>query len=128
MIDKTYIPLIHSPAERRKLGSRCSDSAAVRALQTDEAQRLADDTAIIGHPVRVQILTMLSATQGQTCVCDLEAALSVKQPTISHHLRLLREAGLNDYERHGQWYYYFVKRERVAEIRERVSAWLASLS
>jgi hypothetical protein len=75
MIDKTYIPLIHSPAERRKLGSRCSDSAAVRALQTDEAQRLADDTAIIGHPVRVQILTMLSATQGQTCVCDLEAAL-----------------------------------------------------
>lgn len=97
-------------------------------MSAETAQRLADDTAILGHPIRVQILNILSSSSGQTCVCDLEAALSVKQPTVSHHLRLLREAGLIDYERHGQWYYYFVKRECVAELRERVAAWLTRLS
>ena len=77
--------------------------------------------------MRLQLLDVLSRNAGQVCVCDLEAAVPVKQPTVSHHLRLLREAGLVDCERHGQWAYYFVQRERLAAIREQVGGWLATL-
>jgi ArsR family transcriptional regulator len=58
----------------------------------------------------------------------LEAALPVKQPTVSHHLRLLREAGLIDCERRGLWAYYFVRRDCVAALRERLGARLAALA
>ena len=53
--------------------------------------------------------------------------MSVKQPTVSHHLRLLREAGLIDCEKHGLWAYYFVKREAVAALRARIDARLQAL-
>ena len=61
-------------------------------------------------------------------VCDLETALPVKQPTVSHHLRLLREAGLIDCERCGLWAYYFVRRDAVVALRERLGARLDALA
>lgn len=61
-------------------------------LDTKVAQRLGADLGILGHPVRLQILAMLAQSNGYVCVCDLEGALPVKQPTVSHHLKLLREA------------------------------------
>ena len=54
------------------------------------------------------------------CVCDLEAAVPVKQPTVSHHLRLLREAGLVESERVGIWAYYHVRRDALNELQARI--------
>jgi ArsR family transcriptional regulator len=97
-------------------------------MEPADAERLSEDLQILGHPVRLQILDLLARHAGQVCVCDLEGALPIKQPTVSHHLRLLREAGLIDSERHGLWAYYFVKHEALAALRARIAAQLESWS
>ena len=68
------------------------------------------------------------ASAGQVCVCDLDSALPVKQPTVSHHLKLLRDAGLIDCERHGLWAYYFVNRPALAALRARIMAPIDALA
>lgn len=100
---------------QRALGTRCCGPDPLTPLSEADAQQLSDDFQIFAHPVRLQLLNMLGQHAGQVCVCDLEAALPVKQPTVSHHLKLLREAALIDCERHGQWAYYFLKRDEVAQ-------------
>ena len=93
-------------------------------LDDEAVQRFTNDLTILAHPIRVQILDLLTRSTGDVCVCDLEAALPVKQPTVSHHLKLLREAELIDCERRGLWAYYFVRREAVAALRQRITAQL----
>ena len=114
-------------AEEAQTASCCTPVATAR-LSDDIAHQLAGDFSILAHPIRLQLLDILSRKAGDVCVCDLEAALPVKQPTISHHLRLLREAGLIDCERRGLWAYYFVRREAIATLRERLGAQLAVLA
>jgi DNA-binding transcriptional ArsR family regulator len=89
-----------------------------RALESP-TRKLRSNSARIyrSYPIRIQILAMLAASAAQVCVCDLEAALPVKQPTVSHHLKLLRDAGLMDCERRGLWAYYFVDRPALAALR-----------
>src|SRR5262245_17853692 len=112
----------------RKRGGRCYDDVASAApLSAPDAQQLSDDLGILAHPIRLQILAILSRHAGQVCVCDLEAALPVKQPTVSHHLKLLRAAGLIDCERRGLWAYYFVRREALAALRMRIAGQLEAL-
>ena len=115
------------PADRT-LGTRCCGDILESTLSAEDAAQLSDDFQILGHPVRLQILDVLARHAGQVCVCDLESAVPVKQPTVSHHLRLLREAGLVDSERHGQWAYYFIRREALAALRERVAQRLGALA
>ena len=103
----------------RKLGTRCCGDAG-QQISTEAAQQFADDLQILAHPIRIQILAMLAGSAGHVCVCDLEAALPVKQPTVSHHLRILRAAGLIDCERHGLFAYYFVNRTALAALRSRI--------
>jgi ArsR family transcriptional regulator, arsenate/arsenite/antimonite-responsive transcriptional repressor len=95
----------------RERGTRCCDSSVEPVLNTAEAQLATNDLLILAHPV-----------------CDIESAVPVKQPTVSHHLRLLRDAGLVDCERQGLWAYYFLKREALAELRARVAGQLDRLS
>ncbi|NTU85230.1 MAG: helix-turn-helix transcriptional regulator [Chloroflexales bacterium] len=97
----------------------CTPDLAPR-LSAAAAKLLSDDLTLLGHPIRLQILDLLAQRDGQICVCDLEAALPVKQPTVSHHLKLLREAGLIDCERRGLWAHYFIKRENLAALRARI--------
>lgn len=104
----------------RTTSSECCTPDLVPRLDTGAAKALSDDLTILGHPIRLQILDMLAQREGQVCVCDLEGALPVKQPTVSHHLKLLREAGLIDCERKGFWAYYFIKRENLVALRERI--------
>lgn len=104
----------------RSRGTRCCADNVVALLSAEEAQQAGDDLQILAHPIRIQILDMLARSEGQVCVCDLEGALPVKQPTVSHHLKLLRAAGLIDCERQGLWVYYFVRREAVAQLRARM--------
>ncbi|HSH80331.1 MAG TPA: metalloregulator ArsR/SmtB family transcription factor [Herpetosiphonaceae bacterium] len=113
--------------QERSRGTRCCVPAEP-ALSTAEAERITSDLQIMAHPVRLQILAILARQDAQVCVCDIEAAVPVKQPTVSHHLRLLREAGLIDCERHGLWAYYFVNRDALAALRARIEQQLAVLA
>jgi ArsR family transcriptional regulator len=106
----------------------CCAPLAPARLDDEAVQRFTDDLAILAHPIRVRILDLLSRSAGDVCVCDLEAALPVKQPTVSHHLKLLREAGLIDCERRGLWAYYFVQREALATLRQRIVAQFDAMS
>ena len=105
----------------------CCQPGLAPRIDTETAKALSDDLTILGHPIRLQILDMLAQHDGQVCVCDLESALPVKQPTVSHHLKLLREAGLIDCERKGLWAYYFVKRDALAALRGRILAALDAM-
>ncbi|MDW8405399.1 metalloregulator ArsR/SmtB family transcription factor [Chloroflexus sp.] len=87
------------------------------ALSDAEAAQLAGALTLLAHPIRLRLLAILARHGGHVCVCDLEAALPVKQPTVSHHLRLLRDGGLIEGERRGQWIYYAVRREALATVR-----------
>ena len=75
---------------------------------------------LLAHPIRLQLLDILVRNEGRVCVCDLEAAVPVKQPTVSHHLRILREAGLVESEKVGQWVYYRVRRDTLVATRDRI--------
>jgi ArsR family transcriptional regulator, arsenate/arsenite/antimonite-responsive transcriptional repressor len=100
-------------------GGCCVPELAPR-LDSTAARALSADLTILGHPIRLQILDLLAQHDGEVCVCDLERALPVKQPTVSHHLKLLREAGLIDCERRGLWAYYFIERTALAALRTRI--------
>jgi ArsR family transcriptional regulator, arsenate/arsenite/antimonite-responsive transcriptional repressor len=66
----------------------------------------------LGDPVRLRLLSMIaSRSGGEVCVCELTPAFDLSQPTISHHLKLLRQAGLIDCERRGTWVYYWLRPE-----------------
>ena len=82
----------------------------------------------LAHPIRLQLLDVLARSGGRVCVCDLVAALPVKQPTISHHLRLLREAGMVECERQGNWAYYFVNRDAMGSLKAEIDRFLDGLS
>lgn len=115
------------PAAERERGTRCCDVAPRGGGDSAALERLSADLAMLAHPVRLQILDMLVRRGGEVCVCDLEQALPVKQPTVSHHLRLLREAGWVDTVRRGVWAYYLIRPEVLRAVRERVGGLLASL-
>jgi ArsR family transcriptional regulator len=115
-----------SEQTRTEAAGCCTPDLAPR-IDGPAAKQLSDDLGILAHPIRLQILDMLAQRDGQVCVCDLEGALPVKQPTVSHHLKLLREAGLIDCERRGLWAYYFVRREAVAALRARLFTRLDAL-
>ncbi|MDE0143863.1 MAG: metalloregulator ArsR/SmtB family transcription factor [Caldilineaceae bacterium] len=84
----------------------------------DEAREdaLAAAFKAIGHPVRLQILEILSCQSDPMCVCHIESRFTLSQPTISHHLRLLRKAGLVNSERRGTWICYSVRGEGVGPL------------
>ncbi len=92
----------------RCFGERCRDAGARPSMTMAEAERATADLAILAHPVRMQLLDVLARKEeGTICVCDLEAAVLVKQPTVSHYLKLLREAGLVHAQREEGLYVYY---------------------
>jgi ArsR family transcriptional regulator, arsenate/arsenite/antimonite-responsive transcriptional repressor len=123
----TTIDLDSAARSERRVGTRCCDGDVAPRIGADEAQQTSDELSLLANPIRLQILSMLGRSAGDVCVCDLEAALPVKQPTVSHHLRILREAGLIDCERRGLWAHYFLKRDALTALRGRVSAHLVAL-
>ncbi len=101
----------------------CCDLPASLRFAPEEAERLAGMFKAIGHPVRLQIVDLLSRYGGHVCVCDIEGQFSLTQPTISHHLKILREAGLVGYEQRGLWAYYFVRASALEQLRSLVGQW-----
>jgi ArsR family transcriptional regulator, arsenate/arsenite/antimonite-responsive transcriptional repressor len=114
-------------APPRQLSERCCDTDLKPSISFADAERATADLATLAHPVRMQLLDVLTRKEGSVCVCDLEAAVPVKQPTVSHHLRLLREAGLVHSERQGLFAYYRVDRPALDALRTRIAAQLTRL-
>jgi ArsR family transcriptional regulator len=86
-------------------------------LEVEEANELSAMFKALGNPVRLQIVELLSRYAGQVCVCDVEGQFELSQPTISHHLKILREAGLVASEQRGLWVYYFLRPQAVDKLR-----------
>lgn len=88
-------------------------------LEETEAAEMAPILAALADPVRLRIVSMLAAApEGSACGCDLEEPLGLSQPTVSHHLKVLREAGLIEGRRQGRWIHYSVVGERMSEIQD----------
>lgn len=89
------------------------------ALSADDAAELAHGFKALGDPVRLRLLSLIAARSGgEVCVCDLTDAFTLTGPTISHHLKVLREAGLVASERRGTWVYYRVVPEKLAALSQ----------
>ncbi|MFF4799944.1 ArsR/SmtB family transcription factor [Streptomyces sp. NPDC001351] len=88
----------------------CCPGVSAAPLNDERAAELAKVFKALGDPVRLRLLSMIASRgeRGETCVCELTPAFDLSQPTISHHLKLLRQAGLIDCERRGTWVYYWV--------------------
>jgi ArsR family transcriptional regulator len=87
----------------------CCAGLAEAPLDAAQATDLAAVFKALGDPVRLRLLSMIASRQGgEVCVCEMTPAFELSQPTISHHLKLLRQAGLIDCERRGTWVYYWV--------------------
>src|SRR5690242_14769515 len=96
----------------------CCPPIAQEALDPEHAADLAHMFKALGDPIRLRLLSRItSAADGEICVCDLSGDdLNVSGPTISHHLRVLREARLIDGERRGTWIYYRPVKENLARL------------
>jgi ArsR family transcriptional regulator len=82
---------------------------AALVLADDAAERFATVYRALGDPTRVRLLSLVAATPGgEACICDLTGAVSLAQPTVSHHMRVLRDAGLVHREQRGKWAYYSI--------------------
>lgn len=101
-MSKQLLPVLASPA-----AEACCAPIAEQAVSATDAVDLAASFKALGDPIRLQLLSMIaSASGGEICVCDLTPAFAVSGPTISHHLKVLREAGLISGDRRGTWVYY----------------------
>ena len=85
-------------------------------MPREAAEDLAETFKALSDPTRVAIVNRLSMASS-VCVCDLTAAFGLSQPTISHHLRILRDAGLIEAERQGTWAYYRLVPEAIERLR-----------
>jgi ArsR family transcriptional regulator, arsenate/arsenite/antimonite-responsive transcriptional repressor len=101
----------------------CSAPLVGEPISETAAAGLAQVFKALGDPVRLRLVSLIGAHQGgEVCVCDLTTAFDLTQPTISHHLKVLREAGIIDSERRGTWVYYWL----VPAALERMSALLSA--
>ncbi|TXS04938.1 transcriptional regulator [Streptomyces sp. col6] len=111
-----------SKQERMVLGraeetGACCPGLLTAPLDEGQAEDLAKVFKALGDPVRLRLLSIIaSRAGGEVCVCDLTPAFDLSQPTISHHLKLLRQAGLIDCERRGTWVYYWLLPEMTDRL------------
>jgi ArsR family transcriptional regulator len=110
------------PTQGPTLATRCCAPPTTTRIKPAAALHYAQIFKALADATRLEILGLLAAASGPRCVCELEAGFDLKQPTISHHLRVLREAGLVRAERRGLWVYYSVERGRLREAMGLVHA------
>jgi ArsR family transcriptional regulator len=100
--------------------SRCDVAPLVREpLTVGAAAGLARKLKALSDPVRLRLLSAIAShAGGEACVCDISAGFAVGQPTISHHLKVLKSAGLLDSERRGSWVYYRVIPDALQQLSQ----------
>ncbi|MDQ6840409.1 MAG: metalloregulator ArsR/SmtB family transcription factor [Actinomycetota bacterium] len=99
----------------------CVSSVVDAPLSESEAGDLARVLAALADPVRLRLLSLV-ASQVEVCSCDLEGPLAKSQPTVSHHTRVLSEAGLLVGEKRGRWMWWSVEPDRLSAVRKALGA------
>jgi ArsR family transcriptional regulator, arsenate/arsenite/antimonite-responsive transcriptional repressor len=95
----------------------CCSPLACEPLTQDAADRIVPLLKALADPVRLRLMSLVASHEGgEACVCDLNDAFDLSQPTISHHLKVLHEAGLLDRDKRGVWVYYTVRTEALGGL------------
>ena len=95
----------------------CVPSLSAEPLPREEAERLARLLKAVADPTRLQLLSLIQASStGEACVCDLTEPFDLSQPTVSHHLKIMVEAGILHRERRGSWAYYSVNPDGLQDL------------
>jgi len=115
------VDLEFAPKQKPPAGEPCCDPIAYPEIEREQAERMASAAKALGDPVRMQLVDVLRKHAGEVCVCELVPLFDLSQPTVSHHLKILREAGIVGSERRGLWAYYYV----IPEALEELSQWLS---
>jgi ArsR family transcriptional regulator, arsenate/arsenite/antimonite-responsive transcriptional repressor len=109
-----------APKTKRAAGVVCCEPVVYPDVEREGAERMAAVAKALGDPVRLQLVDVLRKHAGKVCVCELVPLFDLSQPTVSHHLKVLRDAGLVGSERRGLWAFYYV----IPGALEELSAWL----
>ncbi|WP_372735505.1 metalloregulator ArsR/SmtB family transcription factor [Nocardioides sp.] len=97
----------------------CCNPLATEPLSEEHAIQIAPLLKALADPARLRLLSLVASHRdGEACVCDLNDAFELSQPTISHHLKVLHEAGLLDRHKRGVWVYYAVRRDALASLAD----------
>jgi ArsR family transcriptional regulator, arsenate/arsenite/antimonite-responsive transcriptional repressor len=110
-----------APKVKRTKGERCCEPVVYPDVGREQALRMAEVAKALGDPVRLQLVDVLRKHAGKVCVCELVPLFDISQPTLSHHLKKLRAAGIVDCERRGLWAYYYVTPDALEEL----ATWLS---
>ena len=110
-----------APKQKRAAGERCCEPVVYPDVERKAASRMGEVAKALGDPVRLQLVDVLRKHPGKVCVCELVPLFELSQPTVSHHLKVLREAGIVGSERVGLWAYYFV----IPDVLKELSGWLS---
>ena len=110
-----------APKQKRPKGQVCCEPVVYPDIERDAAERMAIVAKALGDPIRMQLVDVLRRNAGKVCVCELVPLFDLSQSTVSHHLKVLREAGVVGSERQGLWAYYYVRPEALKEL----TAWLS---
>ena len=95
----------------------CCPPLATEALSQAQAEQVAPLLKALADPVRLRLMSLVASHPGgEACVCDLGDAFDLTQPTISHHLKVLHEAGLLDRDKRGVWVYYRARTQALASL------------
>ena len=95
----------------------CCSPLSAQPLSQTQAERVAPLLKALADPVRLRLMSLVASHPGgEACVCDLNDAFNLSQPTISHHLKVLHDAGLLDREKRGVWVYYRARTEALASL------------
>ena len=95
----------------------CCSPLLEEPLSTEQAEQMAPLLKALADPVRLRLLSLVAShADGEACVCDLNDAFALSQPTISHHLKVLHEVGLLDRSKRGTWVYYRIRTDVLAGV------------
>jgi len=101
----------------------CCPPLAAEPLSAEQAAQVAPLLKALAEPVRLRLISLIASHPGgEACVCDLNDAFDLSQPTVSHHLRVLHEAGLVDRDKRGVWVYYRARTEALASLGALIGA------
>jgi ArsR family transcriptional regulator, arsenate/arsenite/antimonite-responsive transcriptional repressor len=120
-ITSMAVDLELAPKTKRPAGEPCCAPVVHPEVNREQAERIAAIAKALGDPVRLQLVDVLRKHAGKVCVCELVPLFDISQPTLSHHLKILRQAGIVSSERRGLWAYYYVLPDALKEL----TAWLS---
>ena len=105
-----------APKQKRPAGQPCCEPVVYPDVERAQAERMGVVAKALGDPVRIQLVDVLRKHAGKVCVCELVPLFDLSQPTVSHHLKVLVEAGVLSRERRGTWAWFALVPGRLGDI------------